>query len=171
MFNTRLVFLWLLFLLASISHAVNAEGIRYVSILDSIVYVEFDEEGNSVRFMDSRGPANYCEKKEEYNCVGSKSFSFAIPKEEYAFCGKWEFMGESYECRGEVELELFGKKYSGFRVRSDRGDLVIAILYSFNKGILHFSLIDKKSGLSREYVLADSAGLWAKKYSGTSTNN
>lgn len=115
---------------------VLAEDAEYANIFDGKGAV-LGVSANGVRLTDLISPARYCNAADQYVCVVSKPFVFAIPKTEKGIGKSWSHSGAQYKITSANETPLLGgKSIRYWVVRQQWNGLVTQYAYSDDYGVI-----------------------------------
>jgi len=121
----------------------------------------FNIEEGYIGFLDVQDPASYCKKTDEFKCISSKFFTFAIPIE-LPESNTWVYKDIHFKYQGLKRLKALGLEKDVYEIVSRDEDVNMKFFYSPNDGLVAF-YASLDSGMGKMYFSIDSVGLFGKK--------
>jgi hypothetical protein len=137
-------------LLAPLSFAgiFPASAATYVDLFNTKALLKI--ETNAVYLTDLGREASQCTQSEEFVCIRSRDFNFAVPRDPART--EWTFEGEHYKVTGHSSENLFGM-FVSYTLIAVTGRTEVTYAYSPIRGVL---AIRGKTG--RVFILSGPCG-------------
>lgn len=131
----------LVFFFGAIMYAgsVAAQSFDYVNAFNAKHVIAIQMTPPLVASGDRAVGARFCKPVDEFVCVASEWFNFAVPSGKTPLPTRWKHDGNEYLLVSFEELELLGTRRSVVRIESAQNGRRYRFLYSRRDGLVGFS--------------------------------
>jgi hypothetical protein len=151
------VFVW--------GRSVAAQSFEYANLFNSKHLIAIQITPPLVASSDRAVDARFCKPVEEFVCVTSEWFNFAVPFGRARLPTQWEQAGNEYKLVGSEKLVLLGIRRDVLRIESVQKGLRHRFLYSRRDGLVGFS--SEVDGQPVTFVSQRTIGFGASASSGS----
>lgn len=119
--------------------SVAAQSFEYANLFNARHLIAIQVTPPLVASGDRAVDASFCKRADEFVCVTSEWFNFAVPSGKARLPTQWEQGGNEYKLVGSEKLVLLGVRRDVLRIESVQKGLRYRFLYSRRDGLVGFS--------------------------------
>lgn len=131
--------IFVLIVVAVCGGPVAAQSFEYANLFNAKHLITIQMTPPLVASGDRAVDARFCKPIDEFICVTSEWFNFAVPSGKTRLPPQWEQGGNKYKLVGSEKLVVLGISRDVFRIESVQNGLRYRFLYSHRGGLVGFS--------------------------------
>lgn len=112
------------------------QAYEYAELLEKRSYVTIQISPAIFADRDRGFQAKYCDEKDEFICVSSGPFNFAVPRTLSSKTVNWKYDGNFYRLLHKAQVNLLGIDVKAWVIASDQARSKFRFFYSLDRGLL-----------------------------------